>query len=326
MADSTGNFDDSRPAQTAPQSDQSDRRITGHVFDIKKYAIHDGPGIRTTVFFKGCPLKCRWCHNPESWSMHPELGFRRGRCAKCGRCVEVCKEQAISLAENGPVTNAAECTVCGECVSACLNNAREIIGQEMTVSQVVSEIKKDAIFYDQSGGGATFSGGEPLMQGEFLLALLKQCRNQGIHTVVDTTCHAELQIIQQVARHTDLFLCDLKHMDGTVHKDFTGVENDLILYNIRWLSNAGKRITIRIPIVPGFNDDRSNIEMTAEFVRSLGNVTRIDVLPYNSGGKEKSARLTTEFDLMESEVPTDEDMTVIADILNSYGFEVKIGG
>jgi pyruvate formate lyase activating enzyme len=196
----------------------------------------------------------------------------------------------------------------------------------MTVSQVVDEIKKDTIFYDQSGGGATFSGGEPLMQDEFLLALLKQCRSQGIHTAVDTTCHAKLEVIQQVAQHTDLFLCDLKHMDAAVHKDFTGVDNDLILYNIKWLSDAGKRIVIRIPIVPGFNDDRANIEMTAEFVKSLGTVGKIDILPYNRGGREKSARLTTEFDLMEADVPDDDKMAMIVQTLKNYGFEVKIGG
>ena len=300
--------------------------VSGCVFDLKKYAIHDGPGIRTTVFFKGCPLQCRWCHNPESWNPFPEPGFRAGRCAKCGQCVEVCKQQAISLAEKGSVTNPAKCTVCGECVSACLNSAREIIGEEMTVGQVLGEIEKDVVFYDQSGGGVTFSGGEPLMQAEFLLALLEKCRNEGIHTAVDTTCYAKLQIIQQVARHTDLFLCDLKHMDRAVHRDFTGVDNDLILYNIRWLSEAGKKIVIRIPLVPGLNDDRANIEMTSEFVKSLGTVDKIDVLPYNPGAKEKSGRLTTRFDLMEADVPDDEKMAMIVQTLENSGFEVKIGG
>ena len=326
MTDSGGNIAGPRPASKALGSDRSGAQISGDVFDIKKYAIHDGPGIRTTVFFKGCSLKCKWCHNPESWRRSPEPGFRRGRCQRCGRCVDTCKVDAISLAQGRPGTDPGRCEVCGECVAACLSGAREIIGEEMTVGQVMTEIEKDVIFYDQSGGGATFSGGEPLMQPEFLLELLRRCRKQLIHTAVDTTCHAETEVIEKIAEQTDLFLCDIKHMDPAIHRDFTGVENDLILYNIKRLSNAGKRMTIRVPIIPGFNDDRSNIEMTAEFVKSLGNVTRIDVLPYNSGGIEKSARLTAEFDLMETKVPDDEQMIAVADILNSYGFEVKIGG
>ncbi|MHC4169015.1 MAG: glycyl-radical enzyme activating protein [Planctomycetota bacterium] len=326
MTSSGGNIADPGSTQNAPGSDRSGGRISGYVFDIKKYAIHDGPGIRTTVFFKGCSLKCKWCHNPESWRISPEPGFRRGRCQRCGRCVDTCKVDAISLAQSRPATDPARCEICGECVAACLSGAREIIGEEMTVTEVMSRIEKDVIFYDQSGGGATFSGGEPLMQPEFLLELLRRCRKQLIHTAVDTTCYAETEVIAKIAEQTDLFLCDIKHMDPAIHRDFTGVENDLILYNIRWLSNAGKRMTIRIPIIPGFNSDRSNIEMTAEFVKSLDNVTRIDVLPYNSGGREKSARLTTDVDLMETEIPSDKDMIVTARILSSYGFEVKIGG
>lgn len=326
MISPAGESTDSRPAQTVSVSDGSDAWTRGYVFDIKKYAIHDGPGIRTTVFFKGCPLQCKWCHNPESWKGYPELGYRRGRCRHCGRCFEVCGKQAISLAEGQPVTDADICEVCGECVAACFNDAREIVGAEMTVGQVMSEIEKDVIFYDQSGGGATFSGGEPLMQPKFLLELLRQCRNRDISTAVDTTCYAKTDLVKKVAEQARLFLCDIKHMDPVVHKRFTGVENDLILYNIRWLSNAGKKITIRVPIVPGFNDDRQNIEMTAEFVKTLNNVSKIDILPYNSGGKEKSVRLTTECDLMRTNPPSDEQMTEIAETLQSRGFEVKIGG
>ncbi len=211
-------------------------------------------------------------------------------------------------------------------MGVCLSSAREIIGQEMTVDQVMTEVEKDVIFYDESGGGATFSGGEPLMQPDFLLALLNRCRAKSIHTAVDTTCHAKPEIMTLIVEQTDLFLCDLKCMDPVLHKDFTGVDNELILYNIRCLSDAGKRMVIRVPIIPGFNDNGANIETTAEFVKSLGNVSEIDILPYNSGGKEKSARLTAEFDLMETEVPGDERMAVIAATLRDYGFDVKTGG
>lgn len=324
--DTTQDFVEDRPIPTGDEVVSPDQEVTGYVFDIKKYAIHDGPGIRTTVFFKGCPLQCRWCHNPESWKLSPELGFRRTRCLRCGRCVEVCKEHAITWAENTVVTDADKCRICGECVNVCLSQAREIIGQKMTADEVMHEIEKDIIFYDESGGGVTFSGGEPLLQPEFLLALLKRCRAQDIHTAVDTTCYAESEIVRKVAAHTDLFLCDIKHMDGATHKHFTGVNNDRILYNVKDLSKSGKNITIRIPVVPGFNDDPANIEATAEYAVSLGRVVQIDILPYNRGGMEKSARLATEFDLMQADIPSDGQMEGIAEIFRNFGFDVKIGG
>jgi len=298
----------------------------GLVFDIKKYAIHDGPGIRTTVFFKGCPLQCLWCHNPESWKFHVELGFRKSRCLGCGQCAEACSREAISLVENRPVTDSEKCILCGRCVDVCLAGARQIIGREMAVSEVMAEVERDVIFYDQSGGGVTFSGGEPLMQPDFLLALLNQCRARNIHTAVDTSCYAEPEIVESVAERADLFLCDLKHMNNEMHERFTGVGNNLILENIRRISQADKKIVIRIPIIPGFNDATANIEATGKFAASLTGAGRIDILPFNRGGIEKSTRLTGEIKSMQIETPGEDKMSEIAKNLSKYVCEINIGG
>jgi pyruvate formate lyase activating enzyme len=309
-----------------PQSKITEPDIKGLVFDIKKYAIHDGPGIRTTVFFKGCPLKCQWCHNPESWSNHAEHSFRKGRCTGCGQCVEACPRQAISIIDGIAVTETSKCNLCGRCIDTCIACAREIIGREMTVKEVMEEIEKDEIFYDQSGGGVTFSGGEPLMQPEFLLELLNKCQNKQIHTAVDTSCYADSKIMKMVSKKANLFLCDIKHMDTEVHEQFTGVGNKLILDNIRFLSTTGKDIIIRIPIIPDFNDEKANIEATGKFVASLSGIIRVDILPFNAGGKEKSARLAFENKYLQVEAPSQEQMKSIAKDLGKYGFEVKIGG
>ena len=319
-----GNITDSR--ELGSQGAAAGVETVGFVFDIKRYALHDGPGIRTTVFFKGCPLQCQWCHNPESWKATPEAALRTTWCKRCGQCVQLCKQGAVSLDGDLPVTDPEKCTLCGECIELCPGGAREIIGSQTTVGEVMAEIEKDVVFYDESGGGVTFSGGEPLAQPEFLLALLERCRARGIHTAVDTSCHAEGDVLTRVSERADLFLCDIKHMNSARHREFTGVGNTLVLDNIRELSEAGKQIIIRIPIVPNFNDDPTNIEATAKFTASLSGVQRIDILPYNRGGNEKASRLASGVDLMEVETPNDPKMKSIAERLDKYGFRVKIGG
>ncbi|MBN1973332.1 MAG: glycyl-radical enzyme activating protein [Sedimentisphaerales bacterium] len=299
---------------------------SGYIFDIKRYAIHDGPGIRTTVFFKGCPLRCRWCHNPESWKNVPEHSLRYSRCTGCGRCAEVCPVNAISMADNRPLTDIEKCTLCGRCIDVCLAGAREIIGHLSTVSQVMAEVEKDRIFFDQSGGGVTFSGGEPLFQYDFLSALLDECKLCGIHSAVDTTCYASRDVIRTVAEKADMFLCDIKHMNPKIHKEYTGVDNSLILENIKFLAQAGAKIKIRIPVIPGFNDEDKNIEMTAQFVKSLQTIEQVDILPYNSGGMEKAARLTNDFEIVKKAAPDNGTMENIKKSLQKYDFKVTVGG
>jgi pyruvate formate lyase activating enzyme len=230
------------------------------------------------------------------------------------------------MSETGGVTDREKCVLCGDCLGVCPAGAREIVGRKVTAAQIVAEIERDVIFYDESGGGATVSGGEPLMQPEFLLALLNRCRARSIHTAVDTTCYVDSDTLRAVAEAADLFLCDVKHMDPEKHEHCTGVGNRRILDNIKMLAEAGKNVIIRIPVVPGFNADAANLEGTARFVQSLGNVRRVDVLPYNRGGLEKSTRLAWTAELLRPETPDDDTVQHIADRLEDYGFDVKIGG
>lgn len=302
-------------------------QTTGLVFDIKRYAIHDGPGIRTTVFLKGCPLRCRWCHNPESWRPTPELSFRQTRCTGCMACVQTCPAGAITWQDGRPYTDPNRCTICGLCVEACINNGRQIIGEYMTVQQVLEEVAKDTIFYDQSGGGVTFSGGEPLMQPGFLLALLQGCRARGIHTALDSTCFCQWEILEQIADHTDLFLCDIKQIDKQEHIQFTGVDNTIILENIRRLAGNGKKIAIRVPLVPGVNDDMYSMTAIADFVEYLDGVEQVDLLPYHSGGLSKAVRLSEDIQLMNPTAGPQQDViNRIKKMLEGRGLQVKVGG
>jgi pyruvate formate lyase activating enzyme len=300
--------------------------VTGIVFDIKKFSIHDGPGIRTTVFFKGCPLSCWWCHNPEGQSPAPELVLRESRCIRCGACLEVCAQGAISWDGDVVSTDREKCILSGACVEVCYAEAREMVGQEMTVAQVMAEIERDIAFYDQSGGGATFSGGEPLLQRDFLLALLRACREEEIHTAVDTCGFAAWETLDSIRRHVDLFLYDLKLMDEARHRKFTGVSNELILKNLQRLSAQGHSIFLRVPIIPGINDDAENIRQIGTFAAALPHLKRVDILPYHRAAAEKYHRLNKIYSLPETRPPSDEKMAEITQILRGFGLQVKTGG
>jgi pyruvate formate lyase activating enzyme len=298
----------------------------GIIFDIKKYAIHDGPGIRTTVFFKGCPLNCWWCHNPEGLDISAQVIYRKDRCIGCGECINVCPEGAIALSPSGVITDQSKCVHCGICVETCPAEARELVGKVVTVDHVVGEIKKDILLYDESGGGVTFSGGEPLMQPDFLLGLLDACGKLDIHRTVDTAGYADAELLLRVADRTELFLYDLKHMDSEKHRKYTGVPNEQILSNLESLAKHGANINIRIPIIPGINSDDENIERMGSFVSSLPGVHDISLLPYHSAAEAKYGKLGMEYRLGKTLPLSEDEMEAAAKRLEKFGSHVKIGG
>ncbi len=261
----------------------------GIVFNIQDYCIHDGPGIRTTVFFKGCPLHCQWCSNPESMSVKPELGIIRVRCNRCDKCIPVCPEGALSGAAGEKLQIDRErCTTCGNCVEACLPGALAVYGKEMTIDELVEQVRKDEIFYRGSGGGVTLSGGEPLQQPDVACALLERCREAGIHTAIETTGHTSPAVFSRVLALTDYVLFDLKHMDSAEHQRYTGQPNELILANARRAVASGVPVLFRMPMIPGVNDTDWNIQATAAFIKSLGqNPPQLELLPFHRMGMGK---------------------------------------
>lgn len=295
------------------------------IINIQKYSIHDGPGIRTTVFFKGCPLNCWWCHNPESQNKGPEIMFFKERCTGCGSCFKGCPANAIELIEGYPVVNESNCTLCGKCSDFCLSNARELVGKDITVKNLMKEIIKDEVFYEESNGGVTFSGGEPLMHADYLSNVLKICKDKGIHTAVDTCGYAVWEQFEKIVDKVDLFLFDIKHMNNEKHIKYMGVENVIILENLKKLSERGSNIYIRLPIIAGVNDDDENIDKAVDFLSKL-NIIHVNLLPYHKMGMDKYRRLNIEYKLSGLEKPSDEVINKIAEKFKSAGIKIKIGG
>jgi pyruvate formate lyase activating enzyme len=298
----------------------------GYIFDIRRFSIHDGPGIRTTVFFKGCPLRCLWCHNPESQSTYPELILHPRRCTLCGACLEICPHDAIYQVGQQMLTDRAKCQLCQACVQVCFAEARQFTGREMTVEQVMAEVERDGPFYDQSGGGVTFSGGEPLFQVDFLRTLLQACKRHEIHTALDTCGFAPFETFESLRSWVDLFLFDLKHMDDAIHYELTGVSNRLILDNLQGLSRLGHTIYLRVPLIPGANDDDNHLRLLARFVSGLPNLERVSLLPYHAGGLEKSTRLNKTVQTAALLPIPESRLSEIKTLFQAYGLETTIGG
>jgi len=297
---------------------------TGLVLNIMRFSIHDGPGIRTTLFLKGCPLRCWWCHNPESQSAHPEVIYFDDRCIRCGDCTRACPHAALHL--NGHVVqNPDLCQQCGKCADACAVTARQLAGRWMSVPEVMKEILKDQIFFDESGGGITVSGGEPLMQPAFVEALLAECKARRIRTALDTCGWADSEVLCRVSEYVDLFLYDLKLMDCERHRHFTGVPNDLILRNLRLLAERGSAVIVRIPVIPEINDDTTNIDAVCDFLSPLS-LRKIDLLPYHRIGTDKYRRLHLCNQMEGVSPPNAEQMEKVAARLKGAGFCVRIGG
>lgn len=298
--------------------------LNGLVFNIQRYSVHDGPGIRTTVFLKGCPLHCAWCHNPESISRQPQILLLESRCIGCLECTDVCdhapKDDAPLPAQN------EACEVCGKCVEACPAAARQLAGRSVTVEELLGEILKDRVFYDESGGGVTFSGGEPLLQPEFLKAILEASKTQGVHTAVDTCGLVKLESLLEVVPATDVFLYDLKLMDDTKHRFYTGASNAVILENLQRLGAVAKNIWIRVPIMPSVNADDANLEATARFAAKIPAVTQVNLLPFHRMGVQKFRRPESEDRLADIEPPSARLMNRARDIFSAYGLTVHTGG
>lgn len=307
------------------------KQITGWIFDIQRFSLHDGPGIRTLVFMQGCPLVCKWCCNPEGQKHHPQLRFLSIKCVGAdickAPCVDACPEGAISLSpESKAATNWELCQTCGRCTEACLFGARTIAGKRMTVDEVVAEVEKDWLFYNRSGGGVTIGGGEPLMQFKFVLALVKKCKERFFHTVLETCGHGQWQHLKQISEYLDLLYYDIKHMASVRHKELTGVSNELILSNARRVlsGEVGCEVIARIPIVPGCNDSEQDVAAIAKFVAESGG-TMIELLPYHALGSSKYRQLGMQYELGEVRPPSEEQMERLRNVVKSFGLKEMTG-
>jgi pyruvate formate lyase activating enzyme len=305
--------------------------IRGYISNIQRFSLHDGPGIRTLVFMQGCPLRCKWCCNPEGQKHHPQLRFISVRCAAGGRCqspcVAACPEGAITLSKEGKLhMDWSRCQNCGKCTEVCLYGARTMLGQEMTVAEVLAEVEQDRSFYDRSGGGVTIGGGEPLAQFEFVLELLKRCQARFLHTAIETCGHVAWRYLKEASEYLDLMYYDIKHIDSVIHKELTGVSNDLILRNAKRVLSGEVEcdVIIRTEVIPGCNDSVEVIAAIAHFVaESRGKM--MELLPYHALGSAKYRQLGVEYELPDIKPPSEEHMQKLRKIVESFGLMEMTG-
>jgi pyruvate formate lyase activating enzyme len=300
------------------------RARQGLIFDIQRYSVHDGPGIRTLVFLKGCPLRCLWCSNPEGQETKPELAFRRSLCIGCGACVDVCGSGAILLKDHRIEIDRGKCTLCGECAKVCPSEALSTVGRWMTVDQVLEEVERDRVFYEASRGGITVSGGEPFLQAGFTEALLKACKAGGIATAIETCGYVSWHSMERVIQYADSVLYDIKELDDFRHHQLTGVSNRLILENARRIADLGFPLAIRYPVIPGFNDDPKDMDALFHFSKTLSGVTHLDLLPYHRLGESKYAMLGRDYPLGKLKPPTGQCLESLAQAAEKRGLEVRI--
>ena len=288
--------------------------------DLKRFAVHDGPGIRTTLFLKGCPLRCLWCHNPEGISGKPQLAVYSQKCIQCGECVRICPQQALTPTNAAPRWNQKLCVGCGKCVGVCLGDALHLYGRRISVSEAFRLLTEDRAFY--APGGATLSGGEPLLQADACRELLRMLKEEGIHTAIDTCGAVPWDAFEKVLPFADMFLYDLKHMDSDAHRRLTGLGNENVLENLSRLSDAGAQIEIRMPIIPGMNDGDEEIEKAGRFLSTL-HVQRVVLLPYHAMAGSKYQSLGMQYSMDDTPTPTAERMAELVSRLRNYGLTVS---
>lgn len=298
--------------------------MEGLIFDIQRFSIQDGPGIRTTIFMKGCPLRCIWCHNPESQCYKRELIFFSQRCKGCGACLKVCSEN-VHIFNPTRIVQFENCTLCGKCIKNCFYDALKIVGDWRTVDEVIEEVEKDRQFYLSSGGGVTISGGEPMMQPEYVLQLCKALKSNRYHVAIDTSGYCPWGVFEKILPYVDLILYDLKHMDSNIHQKLTGVSNELIIDNLSRLMAYGEKLDtrIRFPLIPGYNDEDNNLNSISEYVLKFG-LRELDVIPYHPYGESKYTQLGRNYSLSKLHSPDEEYINKKIKIFQNYNIIVNL--